>query len=226
MTSCMPSHPDARTRGIARLRPALGALAVMLWLAGCAGSADSQRRQYGFDRPEEFLTAAYNYERWSQLLAEQREEQVLIDACLADESACPRHLLGYRVIIQRAADHPPERQMRLVNHYFNQRRWRDKRRGEDWQTLGTFLRRGGACEDVAVAKYFALRELGFPADDLRVVIVWDPVNRAHHAVLAVHFDDDVYLLDVDNAMLTGYSHRRYRFLASLNEVSVWDHGAL
>jgi predicted transglutaminase-like cysteine proteinase len=192
---------------------------------GCATS-DTSTRIYDFERQDEFLTTADHYERWSRLLAAQAEERQEIQACLDDESRCPRHLRGYRVVIERAGAHEPARQMRVVNQFINQRRWREKHRSEDWQTLGEFFRRGGACEDIAIAKYFTLRELGFPAEDLRVVIAHDPSNRAYHAVVAVNLDEEVYLLDVDNSVLTGLGHRRYRFLASLNELAVWDHGGL
>jgi predicted transglutaminase-like cysteine proteinase len=194
-------------------------------LAACAAT-DHSPRVYDFERPGEFLTDAEHYERWARLLEAQAEEQREIRACLDDDTQCPRHLRGYRVVIERAAAHEPARQMRVVNQFINQRRWRDKGRSEDWQTLGEFFRRGGACEDAAIAKYFALRELGFPAEDLRVVIARDPANSAYHAVVAVNLDDEVHLLDVDNSVLTGLGHRRYRFLVSLNELAVWDHGGL
>jgi predicted transglutaminase-like cysteine proteinase len=207
------------------VRPLATVLAVLL-LAGCATLSESPRGHYEFDVPHDYLTAAENYESWAGLLDAQQQELHEIRACLDDEQQCPRHLRGYRVVIARAAEHPPERQMRVVNHYINQRRWRDKRQSEEWQTLGAFFARGGACEDFALAKYFALRELGFPAEDLRVVITWDRTNRAYHALVAVQLDDEVHLLDVDNAILTGNGHRTYRYLFSLNELAVWDHGGL
>lgn len=41
---------------------------------------------------------------------------------------------------------------------------------EYWATPGELLRAGGGdCEDLAIAKYFALREAGMPADRLRLV---------------------------------------------------------
>jgi predicted transglutaminase-like cysteine proteinase len=203
----------------------LTASAILL-AAGCASQSDLSDRMYAFDRQDEFLTTAHNYDTWSQLLAAQAAERPVIDACLVDEAQCPRHLRGYRVVVERASAHPPERQIRIVNFFINQRRWRDKPRSEGWQTLGTFFRRGGQCEDVALAKYFTLRDLGFSADDLRVVIAWDPTNRAYHAVLAVNLDEEVHLLDVDNSILTGFSHRTYQFLYSLNEDGVWDHGRI
>ncbi len=174
----------------------------------------------------EYLTDAADYPRWAALLARQAQDRPALQACLDERSRCPGYLRGYHVLIDRAQDVAPDRQLRLVNHYINNRRWRDKFRSEDWQTLDAFFRRGGACEDFAIAKYFVLRELGFAADDLRVVIAWDRRNRAHHAVLAAVLDSTVHLLDMDNTLTRGVRHRDYDFLFSLNEHGVWDHGAM
>jgi len=43
--------------------------------------------------------------------------------------------------------------------------------------------REGDCEDYAIAKYVALREAGFPQDDLQLVLVRDRAVRQDHAVL-------------------------------------------
>ena len=44
----------------------------------------------------------------------------------------------------------------------------------------------GDCEDYAVVKYAALRELGIDPDDLRLVVVSDIKRKTLHAVVAVH----------------------------------------
>ena len=93
-----------------------------------------------------------------------------------------------RYVIVKGAGLDEERQLRLVNRYINKRSYRRDRRssapsvtdgGEarltnHWATLLEFLRRGGDCEDYATAKYFLLRELGFPADDMRVLVTIAP----------------------------------------------------
>lgn len=57
----------------------------------------------------------------------------------------------------------------------------------------------GDCEDYAVVKYAALRELGIDPDDLRLVVVSDIKRKTLHAVVAVHFDEEWLILD--NRML-------------------------
>jgi predicted transglutaminase-like cysteine proteinase len=55
-------------------------------------------------------------------------------------------------------------------------------RGDAWVTPIELLRRGGDCEDFAIAKYFLLIELGVSMSDLRLVAQRGP----DHMVLLVH----------------------------------------
>jgi hypothetical protein len=61
--------------------------------------------------------------------------------------------------------------------------------------LATFATAKGDCEDYAIAKYVALREAGFPVDELRLVLVRDRAVRQDHAVLAARLDERWLILD-------------------------------
>jgi len=61
---------------------------------------------------------------------------------------------------------------------------------DSWATPLQFLQKGGDCEDFAIAKYMALRDLGVPIDDMRIVVLNDLNLRIAHAVLAVYVDAD------------------------------------
>ncbi|MGH8166480.1 MAG: transglutaminase-like cysteine peptidase [Woeseiaceae bacterium] len=174
---------------------------------------------------------------WADTLARVRVQQPQLDACLADQDRCSRNLRGVHVLIDRARELSPDRQVRLINRYVNKRRYRRDRSDEihstaasdtvrlrsRWSTLVEFMRRGGDCEDYATSKYQLLRELGFPARDLRVVVALERTTREHHALLAVRQPDgEVWLLDSDNS--TYRSHLfGYRVVYSLNETSIWDY---
>jgi predicted transglutaminase-like cysteine proteinase len=64
-----------------------------------------------------------------------------------------------------------------------------------WATPGEFLARGGDCEDYAVAKFLALRALGFDDERLQVVVVWDEELDIGHAVLVVDVEGRELVLD-------------------------------
>ncbi|MDR3073531.1 MAG: transglutaminase-like cysteine peptidase [Deltaproteobacteria bacterium] len=137
------------------------------------------------------------------------------------------------------AKHCPEAEtLRMVNGYFNQ--WRPKKDEDAWQTpeywatpREFFANRGGDCEDYAIAKYFALRFLGFPAERMRLVVVrrLDETGRSRselHAILAVRANGTWFILD-NNARPKNniFPHTQYkgRFipLYSMNENASWVH---
>ena len=174
---------------------------------------------------------------WADTLARARKQQPLLDSCLADVDRCSRRLRGLHVLVARARELTPEQQIRLVNRYVNKRRYRHDRSAEvqsavagqpvrlrsRWSTLVEFMLRGGDCEDYATSKYQLLRELGFAADDLRVVVAFDRETREHHGLLAVRRPDgDVWLLDSDDSIHRSHPFG-YRFVYALNETSIWDH---
>ena len=193
---------------------------------------------YRFDAPDDFLAEATAWPAWAQNLERHATEREAIRRCLEEESACSGKLKSLRYVLVKVAALDRDRQLRLVNRYINKRRYRIDRRqtslsvvpgGEaelknHWSTLLEFLKRGGDCEDYAVAKYFLLRELGFPAEDMRVLVTYEKRARDYHAVLAIRRDDgSSWLLESDDSIVKG-NHRRYRFIYALNEEGIWDHG--
>ena len=192
---------------------------------------------YRFDTEGDYLASAEDWPAWAAMLERHEEDREEIQQCLEDKEACEGKLKSLRYLLDRGSELSRKRQLRLVNRYVNKRRYRRDRRevslsvvpeGEatlrnHWTTLLDFMRRGGDCEDFAVAKYFLLRELGVPAEDMRVVITWERDARDYHAVLAVRQDDGTaLLLETDDTILRG-SHRRYRYIYAVNEEGIWDH---
>ena len=119
-------------------------------------------------------------------------------------------------------------QMKAVNALIN--RWPYRTDMDVWGVMDywaapvDFFKKSGDCEDFAIAKYFALRDLGVPASQMRLVVLKDTLRNVDHAVLAVYLDNDAWVLDnLSNAVL---SHRRlthYKPQLSINEESRWAH---
>ncbi len=205
------------------------ALSLLLPIAAAAG--------YRFDAPETYLTKAEALPAWGATLSRHLEERILIQNCLAAEEHCDRRLKGLRIVLEKGANLAPDQKLRLVNRYVNKRRYRKDRRQmslsvaqggqaklrNHWTTLLDFLYKGGDCEDYATAKYFLLRELGFAAKDMRIVVSYDRSVREHHAVLAIRQDDDSsWLLEIDNSIRKS-RQSDYRFIYAINENGIWDH---
>jgi predicted transglutaminase-like cysteine proteinase len=93
-----------------------------------------------------------------------------------------------------------------------------------WATPIEFMKRGGDCEDFAIAKYTALRMLGVPESRLRVAIVQDTYKGIPHAVLIAYADSGAMLLDnqIKDAVYTETT-RRYKPIYSINRQAWWLH---
>ncbi|WP_323751065.1 transglutaminase-like cysteine peptidase [Marinobacter sp.] len=88
-----------------------------------------------------------------------------------------------------AANAPVDRQLKLVNSFFNRVRFISDIRhwGEEdyWATPVQLLStNGGDCEDFSIAKYLSLRAMGVPDDQLRIVYVKALELDQAHMVLA------------------------------------------
>ena len=209
---------------------------VILCSFACLSSLPIQALDL-FDSTTQSLASASELPSWHELLKKVESETETINACLANRDICKGRLRSVHVLIDKGSTLSRKRQVSLVNRFVNRfTRYRsDKRKttsvaGQDiavrqqWSTLTEFLRLGGDCEDYATAKYQLLRLFNVPAEDLRIVVVYDRHEREHHAVLAVaNVDGYSLLLDTDNRT---YKRRpsRYQFVFAVNEHHVWDFG--
>ena len=93
-----------------------------------------------------------------------------------------------------------------------------------WQTPAEFMVRGGDCEDFAIAKYLTLREAGWTAEDLRVVVVIDERRAIGHAVLIASHQGKTWVLDnVTDEVVEAEAVHHYRPVFSLSETAWWWH---
>lgn len=118
--------------------------------------------------------------------------------------------------------------VRAVNAYYNKVRYiEDKNnfgKSDYWQTPAEFTSRGGDCEDFAIAKYSALKALGFSESQLRLAIVQDTWKGLPHAILIVYTDDGAKFLDnqyKDVKDVDGFD--RYKPVYSINRTGWWRH---
>ncbi len=94
----------------------------------------------------------------------------------------------------------PLRQLDAVNRYFNRIPYAEDQDNygvqDHWATPEEFVRRNvGDCEDYSIAKYTALRAMGWSADSLLVVVIRDHKYKVNHAALAAKVDGQWYYLD-------------------------------
>ncbi|WP_250884294.1 transglutaminase-like cysteine peptidase [Glaciecola sp. XM2] len=96
-----------------------------------------------------------------------------------------------------------DEQLYEINRFFNEIEFVDDIKhwgvADYWATPLEFLgTNGGDCEDFTIAKYFSLRELGIPAEKLRLMYVTATRPRQAHMVLAYYETPDSVPLVLDN----------------------------
>lgn len=119
-------------------------------------------------------------------------------------------------------------QARGVNKFFNQ--WPYKTDMElwgvedYWETPREFVQKSGDCEDYAISKYYALRDLGVEPARMRIAAVKDGIRGLGHAVLVVFVENDAYILDnLTNLVLSHVKLKHYQLYYTVNEEYLWRH---
>lgn len=93
-----------------------------------------------------------------------------------------------------------------------------------WATPFQFLRKNGDCEDYAISKFMALRALGVPDEEMRVVVLQDLNLRLAHAVLAVYVNGQAMILDNQiKTVIPATKIHHYQPVYSVNEEGWWKH---
>jgi predicted transglutaminase-like cysteine proteinase len=93
-----------------------------------------------------------------------------------------------------------------------------------WATPFQFRRKNGDCEDYAIAKFMALRALGFENAELRIVVLNDLNLGIAHAILVVYVDGKALVLDNQiKTVVPADSIRHYQPVYSVNEDGWWLH---
>jgi len=165
--------------------------------------------------------------KWKRVLAKAQEQIRTLNAC-GSGANCPPGATSWQRVMKQAKGQNPMAQLKLVTAFFNKWPYRldqDAYGASDWwATPQEFLKISGDCEDYAIIKYFALRELGFAQDDLRIVVVKDRIRGIGHAVLTVFLQGDAFVLDSNSDAI--FPHGKYKHYIpqySLNEQYRWSH---
>ncbi len=175
-------------------------------------------------RPE----AAGLFPQWRDVLARHAAD----DGLDPRRSPMPEPVLKqWRALLEWYPSMEPAEKLRAISAFFSS--WPGKSdmelygQEEYWATPAEFIRHGGGdCEDYAIAKYFALRMLGWPTKDMWLVLVSDTKRQAAHAVLAVRLGKTVFVLDnlsrpKDLIMPHDRYGKQYIPRFALNEDGLW-----
>lgn len=123
---------------------------------------------------------------------------------------------------------PAGSQIDAVNRFVNQVDYVEDAQNygisDYWASPLELFRRGGDCEDFAIAKYVAFRRLGYSEDQLRVWVVHDERRNVDHAVMTVAVGAQTFVLDsLTNTILEAQDVDRYAPIYSINASAWWLH---
>jgi len=144
------------------------------------------------------------HNKWSSVKKKLPHQSRTLMRCRANEAACPAAARRFLAILDRAAAQQGWARIAEINRAINLNiKPVDDRTQygvvDLWATpLMTFTSNAGDCEDYAIAKYFALHEIGIADDDLRLVVVRDRVANEDHAVASVRYEGRWLILDNRN----------------------------
>ncbi len=221
---------------MSRLRCLLCVLAVSLLVGlwGCGSKASAKATVgvippgKGLFRSHEFRSTLKALPNWTRVMDSAEVQTQIFYACDASKEVCSAAALSWQKIIGQGLALSGMEQLKAVNSYFN--RWPygldiDIYGVSDyWATPGEFLKLSGDCEDYSITKYYALRKLGVPVEDMRIVLLKDNIRNISHAILAVKLDDESYILDnVSDLVLSHLKYEHYIPQYSVNEFYRWAH---
>ncbi|MDL2285428.1 transglutaminase-like cysteine peptidase [Desulfovibrio sp. OttesenSCG-928-F07] len=134
----------------------------------------------------------------------------------------------WEAIKKAAKTQTPMQILQEVNKFFNLWPYRTDmdRYGlvDYWATPAEFIDKSGDCEDYSITKMFALIQLGFKPESMRVAIIKDKIRNIDHAVLVVYIDTEVYVLDNTSPMVLSHSkYGHYLPVVSFNQQYKWAH---
>lgn len=160
--------------------------------------------------------------KWAEMAQRWSEEQAKLAACEAGDCANrgAELWLGLR---RQAQSLEGTEQLAFIHAGVN----RSIRYATDLATSGAAdywasplesIGKAGDCEDYVIAKYFLARSVGYAADDLRLVALFEPFSGMHHAILAVRRGGDWVFMDNKQAGLTiTHDYRGSRPVATVGE---------
>lgn len=138
--------------------------------------------------------------QWALVQRAWDKERLTIERCGRAGMACSRPASVYSEIRKSVDALAGTAQLQAVNARVNaaivyQSDIARHGQADIWNSPLQALGRAGDCEDYAIAKYMMLRDLGWQAKDMAIVLLRDRKVREDHAVLAVRGPTGWRLLD-------------------------------
>jgi len=165
------------------------------------------------------------FPRWVRVTVQHPKDRKLIgNPCMGRENSC--FMNSWADFISSLRNKPPLEQIKAVNSQMNRSEYVTDLANwginNYWETPLEFLKKSGNCKDYAIAKFYSLKELGFPEDDMRIVVLMDNNIHILHSVLVVKFHGQELVLDNQVKQIVS-SDKIYHYepIYAVNETGWW-----
>ncbi|MFW0776893.1 MAG: transglutaminase-like cysteine peptidase [Rickettsiales bacterium] len=140
------------------------------------------------------------FPKWTGVMDRFGKQTEIPDSQCGKKQYHPCVVKDWRKLIESVRNQPLRKQLKAINNWANKHPYIIDQLNwglEDyWETPYEFMTVNGDCEDYAIAKYYSLRALGVPEEDLRIIIVQDfNLGGIIHAILGVYDDGELLILD-------------------------------
>jgi predicted transglutaminase-like cysteine proteinase len=155
--------------------------------------------------------------KWNELQSRLLADEKTLAACRLGENECSQAARRFWAIVELGQKHQGRAKFGWINRAVNlnikpMSDWAQYGYADYWASpLQTLSSGAGDCEDYAIVKYAALRELGIAPGDLRLVIVQDSMHQAEHAVVAVRDEQKWLILDNRTMAMLDAEQARYYY---------------
>jgi len=171
------------------------------------------------------------FTKWTGMLARYHADEIKDAVKCSPTPVFPCFHADWLKLLAALKDKPVKQQLDTINRTMNRSpyvtdpvNWGVP---DYWATPDQFFRKDGDCEDYAIAKYLSLRQLGFAADRLRIVVLQDLNLGVPHAVLIVFVKGRAMLLDNQiSDVIPASAVHHYRPIYSINEKAWWFHKSI
>lgn len=164
------------------------------------------------------------------LFSMQSYAVIASDAVISVSTQQQQRLGIWQSIITTHQHDSAAQKIEIVNRFLNQFTYKKDQAEKNssieyWATPYEFLvNSGGDCEDFAIAKYFMLRALGIPEEDLQVTYVYHKDLQQSHMVLLyrpIHGRQALVLDNLSNTVQTLATRAELAPIYGFNQTDYW-----
>jgi predicted transglutaminase-like cysteine proteinase len=211
---------------------ALVVLSCLIILALSPHEAAADAKHSYFVMTESKSSNLRPFPKWTGMMERQIAENKLPDEECGKQKFHPCVVKDWRALISEIKEKPLRDQVESINRWANdhpyivdQLNWGME---DFWVTPYEFMAISGDCEDYAIAKYYSLRALGVPEDQMRIMIVQDfNLGGIIHAILGIYVDDELLILDNQiKQVMPAMNIYHYRPIYGVNESWWWAYTPL